>query len=388
MEHFIGYKSPQDLCVADINGDGWMDVVSAANSGQPGYKKVSFWENLDGTGDSWVENSICSSTLWEPYAVCVADIDNDGDPDVIAADWSQWVSWFENMDGTGHSWEERQVNNPVVSGTSLMAFDIDLDGDVDILGAFPTQCMAIWENIDGAGNNWRRHFVEYGPDYVGLSAGDMDGDDTLDVVGYIYSGINISWYRIGYPSTGSLTSSILNVNNYPHWDEIQWQDSLPAGSSLRFRVRSSNDPGDMGEWSGYIEEPGSLEGFVDSTHRYFQYRVHMEPSGRFVTPTLYQVLFYWDWLGVEGVEDVTCIHPVTPNPSSGPVEIRFSLAEPGPVALQVFDLCGRLVALPVDGEFSGGEHSVQLASLPPGAYFVRMTTGEEVLRESFVLVSN
>ena len=176
---------------------------------------------------------------------------------------------------------------------------------------------------------------------------------------------------------GWLTSSIVNVNNYPHWDELQWEDSVPPGSFLGFRVRSSNDPADMGEWSGYIEEPGSLEGFVDSTHRYLQYRVVMESGGRFITPSLDDVIFLWDWLGVEGTEDVTRLHPVTPNPLYGPVELRFSLAEPGPVTIRVFDLCGRVVASPVDGEVSGGEHSVQLASLPPGAYFVRMTAGEE-----------
>jgi len=54
----------------------------------------------------------------------------------------------------------------------------------------------------------------------------------------------------------------------------------------------------------------------------------------------------------------------------------------------VFDLCGRLVSLPVDGEASGGEHTVHPASLPPGAYFVRMTAGEEVLRERFVKVGD
>ena len=112
--------------------------------------------------------------------------------------------------------------------------------------------------------------------YYGLAVGDIDEDDTLDVVTF-EDGSRIYWFALGYPSTGTLTSSILDVNNYPHWQEVQWQDSVPAGSSLRFRVRSSNDPEDMGEWSGYIEEPGSLSGYVDSTHRYLQYRVHMEP---------------------------------------------------------------------------------------------------------------
>jgi len=91
---------------------------------------------------------------------------------------------------------------------------------------------------------------------------------------------------------------------------------------------------------------------------------------------------------VEGVEDMTCLHPVTPNPCSGPVEIRFSLSEPGPLVLQVFDLFGRVAAVPVDGTVSAGDHSVQVGSLPSGVYFVRMTVGEEVYRNTFVLVGN
>ncbi len=109
--------------------------------------------------------------------------------------------------------------------------------------------------------------------------------------------------------------------------------------------------------------------------------------GRFVTPTLYQVLFYWEWLGVEGSAGGPVLHPVA-NPSFGTAEIRFSLPEPVPVALAVYDMCGREVAVPVDGMLSSGEHAVSVSSLPSGAYFVRMTAGDQVLRGSFVLVGN
>jgi hypothetical protein len=386
-EHFIGGKTPQDLCTADINGDGWMDVVSAAGSSN---KQVSWWENPGVTGDNWVERTIINNINYAK-AVHVADMDGDGDLDVIAMGWNN-LYWFENNDGLGTSWTSHQVPGAYAGGQAVLAVDMFGYGLPVILGAYGTSGtplrFVLWERMDEGGLTWRMHILEKSYLYHGLSVGDIDGDDILDVVAF-EDGSRIFWFSLlGYPSTGSLTSSILDVNNYPHWDEIQWQDSVPSGSSLRFQVRSSNVPEDMGEWSGYIEESGSLEGFADSTHRYFQYRVVMESAGRFVTPTLYQVIFYWDWLGVEGSGGEPCLHPITPNPCFGVAAIRFSLPAPAPVTLQVFDLFGRVASVPVDGTISAGDHSVQVGSLPSGVYFVRMTVGEEVYRKSFVLVGN
>ena len=381
-EHLVGVKTHcNQISLGDINGDGWMDVISAAEGNN---KQLSWWVNPDGTGDNWVEHAISGLFRYARAANSV-DMDGDGDLDVIAAG-SDMLSWFENKDGEGLSWTRHPISDPFVLCNHIIGVDAFGTGQPVILFCYNSH-LILRERTDDAGLNWRMHMLETGnPYYTGILVGDIDGDDTLDAVSYADYGSNIAWYRLGYPETGWLTSSILNVNNYPHWDEVQWEDSVPSGSFLGFRVRSSNDPADMGEWSGYIEEPGSLEGFVDSTHRYIQYRVVMESGGRFITPSLDVVIFLWDWLGVEGLEDATRLHPVTPNPCCSPVEIRFSLAEPGPVTIRVFDLCGRVVASPVDGEVSGGEHSVQLASLPPGAYFVRMTAGENVLRERFVLL--
>ena len=381
-EHFIGYKSPQDLCVADINSDGWMDVVNASAGSS---KQLSWWENLDGTGENWAERTICNNIDYGK-TVDVEDMDGDGDLDVIAAG-AYDLYWFENNDGLGTSWTSHQLPGVFIGCETLLSADILGSDRPEILAHYilPKR-FVLWERTDEAGLTWRMHVLEHSYWYEGLAVGDLDEDDTLDVVAF-ESGSRIFWFRLGYPSTGTLTSSILDVNNYPDWQEIQWQDSVPEGTTLRFRVRSSNDPEDMGSWSGYIEEPGSLEGFVDSTHRYFQYRVHMEPSGRFVTPTLYQVLFQWEWLGVEGSSGEPVLHPVA-NPSHGTAEIRFSLPSSCRVSLVVYDLAGRSVAVPVDGMLAAGEHSVELVSLPSGVYFVRMTAGDLVLRESFVLVGN
>ena len=373
-----------EIGVADLNGDGWLDVISAAESNN---KQLSWWENLDGTGDNWVEHVILNN-YGNARAVTSVDMDNDGDLDVIAAGFD-CLGWLENTNGSGLSWAGHPIPDPFVVCNQIVGVDLFENGNPVILCAYGSSGGArrfvLRERMDEGALTWRMHILEKGFWYSGLAVEDIDGDDTLDAVTFEH-GNRIFWSSLGYSDMGWLTSSILNVNNYPHWDEVQWEDSVPPGSFLGFRVRSSNDPADMGEWSGYIEEPGSLEGYIDSTHRYLQYRVVMESGGRFITPSLDVVIFLWDWLGVEGSEDATRLHPVTPNPCYGPVELRFSLAEPGPVTIRVFDLCGRLVASPVDGEVSAGEHSLQPASLPPGAYFVRMTTGDEVLRERFVLV--
>jgi hypothetical protein len=60
------------------------------------------------------------------------------------------------------------------------------------------------------------------------------------------------------------------------------------------------------------------------------------------------------------------------NPIHGTADIRFSLPSPSRVFLVVYDLMGRSVAAPVDGMLAAREHSVELASLPSGACFVRI----------------
>ena len=82
-----------------------------------------------------------------------------------------------------------------------------------------------------------------------------------------------------------------------------------------------------------------------------------------------------------------------PNPFNPVTEIAFTLAENGPVSLEIFDLQGRLVRRLVAGDLEAGDHgrswdgrSDSGADLPSGLYLVRLKTGDEVLTQKAMLL--
>lgn len=77
-----------------------------------------------------------------------------------------------------------------------------------------------------------------------------------------------------------------------------------------------------------------------------------------------------------------------PNPVRSRTTVPFSVAEAGPVTLEVFDALGRLVARPVEEHRAAGAHEVSLdaAGLAPGLYVYRLTAGGDVRQRSLTVV--
>ncbi len=71
------------------------------------------------------------------------------------------------------------------------------------------------------------------------------------------------------------------------------------------------------------------------------------------------------------------LHQNHPNPFNPSTNISFDLAEAGNVSIRVFDMLGRQVAQPVNGDFQTGSHSVSFdaSNLSSGTYIYRMETG-------------
>ena len=70
------------------------------------------------------------------------------------------------------------------------------------------------------------------------------------------------------------------------------------------------------------------------------------------------------------------VRAVRPNPARGPFRLDFSLAERGPVRLEVFDVAGRRVAGREEPELRPGNHTLTVGALAPGLYSVRLRQGE------------
>jgi len=67
-----------------------------------------------------------------------------------------------------------------------------------------------------------------------------------------------------------------------------------------------------------------------------------------------------------------------PNPATASFAVDFSLAEPGTVQLDIFDMAGRLTWHRDESGLGPGPHVLQVGVLKPGLYFVRLQQGSRI----------
>jgi hypothetical protein len=77
-----------------------------------------------------------------------------------------------------------------------------------------------------------------------------------------------------------------------------------------------------------------------------------------------------------------------PNPFNPTTQIQFAVPEAGDVALDIFDITGRLVANLVEGPQAAGTYSITVDSTnwTSGVYFYRLTMGDEQMMKRMILV--
>eukprot|EP00505_MAST-04D_sp_SCG-Rhode-Island_P004869 Stramenopile-MAST_4_protein_4869 len=119
-----------DVIAADLDGDGDMDLASASfeditapyNGGI-----LAWYENLDGKGKFGPQEIV--STASYVRSVCAADVDGDGDLDLISG--GMGIVWHENLGGKGSFGLPKVVSVYGVDHDNwgVVAADLDKDGD-------------------------------------------------------------------------------------------------------------------------------------------------------------------------------------------------------------------------------------------------------------------
>ena len=189
--HLIQQHDPQPRlerhAIADINGDGHPDVVIVENL----EGDIKWFEN-SGTprdGRLWKMHRVTKGSIPGAYDVAVADFDGDGDLDVAASTWrlSNNFVWFENAGRPedDEPWTMRVVEDEVAETRMICAADIDRDGRMDLLGGARVAGVVMWYQNPGDPRTqpWKKHVID---DQAAWPAHghpvDMDGDGDLDVV--------------------------------------------------------------------------------------------------------------------------------------------------------------------------------------------------------------
>ena len=126
------------VTVADIDGDGDVDVVGASY-----YDSSLRWFENDGQGN--FEPHLISSGVNEGQGVTVADINNDGNPDVISASsGDNTIAVFRNLDKGIFCEIKEVVDDNAIGARTVVAADLNNDGWIDLASASKVRYFCCW----------------------------------------------------------------------------------------------------------------------------------------------------------------------------------------------------------------------------------------------------
>lgn len=173
-------RTPLDVAVGDLNGDGLPDIAVAAS----GANSVLVFDQT--TGGAFAA-PVAIAVGGDPQAVAVGDLDGNGLPDLAVATSSNAVSvLLQTSAGTFAPAVDYATG---VNPSALKVVDLNGDGKLDLLTAnygatAGPNTLGLSVLLQGTTAGTFQAAATYATDYrsAALAVGDLDGDGHLDVV--------------------------------------------------------------------------------------------------------------------------------------------------------------------------------------------------------------
>ncbi len=199
---------------ADLDGDGDLDVASASyrqDLGNPGVftEKVAYY--LNNGGAPFSGQQLVSTAADGAWSVHAADLDGDGDRDLLSASISDGeIAWYA-FDGAGGFGPQQVIGAHVDGARDVFAADLDADSDLDVVACFNSSTgnvIRTYENL-GGGLFAAPETVATGlPGPRSVHAADLDFDGDSDIAYTAANGNELGWLRNN--GDGTWTRAVLS----------------------------------------------------------------------------------------------------------------------------------------------------------------------------------
>lgn len=179
------------LGIDDFDGNGHLDLVVFGGSVEGMYLG-------DGTGGFSTKGNTLDLELQDTVSIAVGDVDNDGSPDVVLPQKSTTVSNHVYLNSPGTGFDDQGLDLIPIFATETHALklaDVDGDGDLDVVTGRLGDTDAIYINqFDGEFDLFQsptfnaaffdgpNPIASSGTNTTALDLGDVDGDGILDLV--------------------------------------------------------------------------------------------------------------------------------------------------------------------------------------------------------------
>lgn len=224
-ESFNPFTYANTVFSADLDGDGDNDVISGDSS----LDQLHWLENIDGEGTFAIPELI-SDIMGSINSIDANDIDGDGDIDILISSYEiNKISWFENTDGNGSFGTERIINLSAIGATSAILIDINNDGDLDVVSTSElNNRIAFYLNIDGLGTfNVASIISSEFPEPQVVKSLDIDNDGFMDLVVGGSAGVNVYRNNNGlqvFDEPYTITNNSIKHLTVGHFNGDQYPD--------------------------------------------------------------------------------------------------------------------------------------------------------------------
>lgn len=296
VKHTLDLGSSESAAIADINGDGKLDIVSGENwyeapswtkhhfrdlpftnnyiddlstlpldVDEDGHvdlvtsgwfsKKLAWWKNPGNTDGKWIETPVETTSPIE--FTFLVDLDNDGKADEILpqfGDPKAPLAWYERRGGT----LVKHIVSPMSYGHGIGVGDVNQDGRNDIL----TQAGWLEAPADPRTPNWKFHPDWKLGDLGFIYVRDVNGDGRPDLITSMAHNYGVFW--VEHTADGSWVKHMIDDSwSQPHAMTIvdfRGNGNLGLLTGKRYMAHNGHDPGAREPLGVYWYEKLSVPG--------------------------------------------------------------------------------------------------------------------------------